>query len=204
GQFAPETDAGKRLLAHELTHVVQQKGSPGAVQRQANLFALTLLDDTLDPDATPESLYASSFGMVGVVGVDKCSDNLAKKLHRYVLSHPDPYAFIKQVFDVIPSKWEDNVAADFMAQLSELELYQFSRSAAGRDVLDVLYEAMITGDVSSFERHQAARIEQFGLSGAAARRNPLAHFAILANEGSPELVVEQFLADAISRNLDKA
>jgi hypothetical protein len=28
GQYSPETDAGKRLLAHELTHVVQQNGSP--------------------------------------------------------------------------------------------------------------------------------------------------------------------------------
>jgi hypothetical protein len=33
GQYAPETTAGKRLLAHELTHVVQQNGS--WVQRQA-------------------------------------------------------------------------------------------------------------------------------------------------------------------------
>jgi hypothetical protein len=29
GQYAPETDAGKRLLAHELTHVVHQLGDKG-------------------------------------------------------------------------------------------------------------------------------------------------------------------------------
>ena len=29
GRFAPATDAGRRLLAHELTHVVQQSGSEG-------------------------------------------------------------------------------------------------------------------------------------------------------------------------------
>jgi hypothetical protein len=29
GQYAPETPSGKRLLAHELTHVVQQSGLPG-------------------------------------------------------------------------------------------------------------------------------------------------------------------------------
>jgi hypothetical protein len=36
GQYAPETGDGKQLLAHELTHVVQQKGSaaPDAVARQ--------------------------------------------------------------------------------------------------------------------------------------------------------------------------
>jgi hypothetical protein len=33
GQYQPDTDAGKKLLAHELTHVVQQKGN-AMVQRQ--------------------------------------------------------------------------------------------------------------------------------------------------------------------------
>src|SRR5205085_3273109 len=28
GQYTPETDAGRRLLAHELTHVVQQREAP--------------------------------------------------------------------------------------------------------------------------------------------------------------------------------
>jgi hypothetical protein len=35
GKFAPDTDSGRRLLAHELTHVAQQAGPmPHAVQRQ--------------------------------------------------------------------------------------------------------------------------------------------------------------------------
>ncbi|MCC5947736.1 MAG: DUF4157 domain-containing protein [Nitriliruptoraceae bacterium] len=33
GEFDPETPAGQRLLAHELTHVVQQGGNPTHVQR---------------------------------------------------------------------------------------------------------------------------------------------------------------------------
>ena len=32
GQFAPDTPKGQRLLAHELTHVMQQNGRPVAVQ----------------------------------------------------------------------------------------------------------------------------------------------------------------------------
>jgi hypothetical protein len=40
GEFAPGTREGKRLLAHELTHVVQQRGAGGQVQRQA--FSSTL------------------------------------------------------------------------------------------------------------------------------------------------------------------
>ncbi len=35
GLFSPETQDGRRLLAHELTHVVQQEHRPHAVQRQA-------------------------------------------------------------------------------------------------------------------------------------------------------------------------
>ncbi len=36
GQYSPDTDSGKRLMAHELTHVVQQGGSVGRkIQRQA-------------------------------------------------------------------------------------------------------------------------------------------------------------------------
>ena len=40
GQYAPTTDSGKRLLAHELTHVIQQTGSqrnPGVVQAKRAL-----------------------------------------------------------------------------------------------------------------------------------------------------------------------
>lgn len=33
GQYQPETEAGKRLLAHELTHVVQQRSNTNLVQR---------------------------------------------------------------------------------------------------------------------------------------------------------------------------
>jgi hypothetical protein len=33
GGFAPRTETGRRLLAHELTHVVQQNGTPAAMQR---------------------------------------------------------------------------------------------------------------------------------------------------------------------------
>lgn len=34
GQYAPHTHAGQRLLAHELTHVVQQQGAQPFIQRQ--------------------------------------------------------------------------------------------------------------------------------------------------------------------------
>jgi hypothetical protein len=36
GRYAPSSSAGKRLLAHELTHVVQQGGAPAGMRRQTN------------------------------------------------------------------------------------------------------------------------------------------------------------------------
>lgn len=42
GQYAPELPAGRRLLAHELAHVVQQSGLNQAIQRQA--------EDELSPE----------------------------------------------------------------------------------------------------------------------------------------------------------
>jgi Domain of unknown function (DUF4157) len=42
GRFAPATNAGRQLLAHELTHVVQQEGQygqSGQLQRQPNQFS---------------------------------------------------------------------------------------------------------------------------------------------------------------------
>jgi len=38
GRFAPGTHEGRRLLAHELTHVVQQTGSPMKIQRQGHTY----------------------------------------------------------------------------------------------------------------------------------------------------------------------
>ena len=43
GQYAPETPAGRGLLAHELTHVVQQRESPAIVQRSPSGFFSAIL-----------------------------------------------------------------------------------------------------------------------------------------------------------------
>lgn len=59
GQYSPGTASGKRLLAHELTHVVQQSGSqPHAIQR----MSLHLFDST------------DNFGRRGGYAVHYCED----------------------------------------------------------------------------------------------------------------------------------
>jgi hypothetical protein len=53
GQYSPETDKGQQLLAHELTHVVQQSGSQSLLQRAENDTVpgcATLTDSLSDVD----------------------------------------------------------------------------------------------------------------------------------------------------------
>ncbi len=86
GQYAPRSAAGRFLLAHELTHVVQQEGSPAVVQRYSTQDCdpadVTLIDEshtraidlvkaaiarlTADP-VTPETQthFANHFGGYG-------------------------------------------------------------------------------------------------------------------------------------------
>jgi peptidoglycan hydrolase-like protein with peptidoglycan-binding domain len=62
GQYAPGTDTGKRLLGHELTHVVQQS-SPGSIQRKpltAEEKKENLESDFLKDDARLQQAYDNS------------------------------------------------------------------------------------------------------------------------------------------------
>lgn len=48
GQYSPESDSGKKLMAHELTHVIQQKSAGNKIQRMAPCPA-SLADDAPVP-----------------------------------------------------------------------------------------------------------------------------------------------------------
>ena len=131
GHFAPETSAGKRLLAHELTHVVQQLG------RERNSPSI----NTLQRDST-----------------DDLADEIAHDLDNYVKENASPYRYILDVFHHLDSDIEDNVAAAFVELQSDTRLEKFAADKEGLEVLDVLREAMITGHVTLFETQQAERL----------------------------------------------
>ncbi len=57
GEFSPNTDSGRHLLAHELTHVVQQGGSGGLVQRES-VYQETPDTATRTTDAAGNVVYA--------------------------------------------------------------------------------------------------------------------------------------------------
>lgn len=60
GQFAPETQTGRRLLAHELTHVVQQGGSPARGEAASSTQGVLYRDH--HRDATSEKPAAKAGG----------------------------------------------------------------------------------------------------------------------------------------------
>ena len=61
GQFAPATQAGQRLLAHELTHVVQQSGLGGTPVAQSNeTMRLTSNNETAASSAVQRSTSFAS------------------------------------------------------------------------------------------------------------------------------------------------
>jgi hypothetical protein len=77
---------------------------------------------------------------------------------RHLQQSQTAYPFVRAVFDALPSEVEDNVAAEFLDRMPDWRLHVFTLAAEGRGMLDVLYQAMITGSVSAFERKQAERI----------------------------------------------
>ena len=119
GHYAPQSSTGKRLLAHELTHVVQQSGgkssAPGkAVQRDWR---------------------------------DDLASDMARDLKNHVENNPKPYAYLLAFFRKISPDMEDNVAAAFVKLLKPETLESFAADPEGLKVLDVLTQAMFTGDV---------------------------------------------------------
>jgi hypothetical protein len=128
-RFAPGTQDGRRLIAHELAHVVQQSActsSPVAIQRDA------------DKDLTADRV---------------------RDLKEYVASHPSPYKHVIEIIRFSQTQdLDDNVAADFVESLSAAQLEHFASTPEGREMLDVLYNAMMTGHVTPHETLQADRI----------------------------------------------
>jgi hypothetical protein len=151
GRFAPSTNDGRRLLAHELTHVIQQTQGDGdhsaaSIQRD---------DTAFNSIPEPEDLvhmYSSEIFFKGRV------DGIADRLVVALRLHSSPYDYVVKVLKAVGPEHEDEVGAAFVDKLTDRKLNQIAASSDGRSMLSILYEAIITGDVSEFEREQANRV----------------------------------------------
>lgn len=76
--------------------------------------------------------------------------------------HPRPYWYIDTFLDAIGSRNEDELAAEFVNRITagarEDQLERMAASPGGRSTLTKLYVAMITGDVTEFQRTQANKV----------------------------------------------
>jgi uncharacterized protein DUF4157/glucose-regulated metallopeptidase M90 len=117
GEYAPSTPRGKRLLAHELTHVVQQRrGAPMIMRQPSALDQLpdaTKKDLKVDTDATKTNLR-EFFGLKGTTNqadnvdaevnfeapsIDKLTDAKTKNVLYTGLRN-----FALSTFDLLPDK----------------------------------------------------------------------------------------------------
>lgn len=97
GQFAPQTHTGRKLLAHELTHVVQQGfgKSAGSAQALSNtsdheIEASKIADDL---SANPSQMRVPGVATGNILARQEAPDEIPKIKRSYEL---DPNMFIKQ------------------------------------------------------------------------------------------------------------
>lgn len=77
GEYAPETDAGRQLLAHELAHVVQQQGSAQALQCQ---------------EIPPELQQTPNYDDMSDAELEERYDRIVEVLAQFTTSTPDTSA----------------------------------------------------------------------------------------------------------------
>jgi hypothetical protein len=106
GRYAPNSSGGRRLLAHELTHVIQQSGGKPRIQREP--------DATLAKEAkTPEQQLSEN---AATLEAEIFADPVYKKLPR------ESRAEVKQIIRVAKTKPVGNAQGERNYYLSKLKL----------------------------------------------------------------------------------
>ena len=114
GRYDPSSPAGRRLLAHELAHVVQQAGQRGGaggplIQRRSVWESLGILLGIEEGTWSDRELqdYLTLIGSTGKIEGDYDSDNKARAIVRrwkaaargYGLTHPQKVLLIREMLD---------------------------------------------------------------------------------------------------------
>ena len=165
GQYQPRSVDGQRLLAHELTHVVQQLGGdeilPGLRPDKRDPYFRGQAAGIADEGGKQLASRPATASVMALQrdGDDDLADEIAHDLNDYVAKNTSPYKHVIEVVNFSKAKeLDDNVAAAFTELQSLTQLEKFAATQKGREMLEVLYNAMTTGNVSSFETLQSERI----------------------------------------------
>lgn len=144
GQFSPNTDAGQRLLAHEVTHVLQQQGGPSST-----IFRT-------EDKGNADSLIAKYRH-----GWSIDTKGLGQLLFELAWMSPDHYQLvIDTIGELERFNADDDVAEVFTASSRDDNLQTFASTETGRKMLRALEKAMTEGFATLGERGQIIRLRQ--------------------------------------------
>lgn len=179
GQFAPETAAGRRLLAHELAHVVQQRnGGPQQIARQTPGEAKPDESKEKTPAETPKSNPEIGFGSPKVVGY--IFDDLILKL---------------------PARWQEGYKTAKRTNANVVFDPSLGRDLAYRELMAFfnLYHALVFTQISAYKPEWSKSLEiAEDLSGVS---DTYLNLASLALHLDLKKYLEKDLPDHALRNL---
>jgi hypothetical protein len=136
GAYAPGTADGRRLLAHELTHTLQQDGAaPGVVQRSAGGFFSNIFQSIFRYDFSAETLaeYLEQRDRTGEIEDDWDSDNKANQIAkdwargapRHVLTARRKAILIREMLSGWVGPGDQEAILDLLARADTPELAYF-------------------------------------------------------------------------------
>ncbi|HEX5703552.1 MAG TPA: DUF4157 domain-containing protein [Pyrinomonadaceae bacterium] len=146
-RFAPTTTEGKRLLAHELTHVAQ---SPSITAGGTRSNGSPIIYRTPEEAEALVSRH-TSWGFLSEAG-------LGQELLQMALR--GELALIDEVFTALGSTDRDDVAYELTLAATDADLVQLAGTSPGRRLLDRVFDEMTAGSVAAEEQAQADRIRQ--------------------------------------------
>jgi hypothetical protein len=138
GQFSPQSQQGQRLLAHELTHVVQQSAAPGVIQRASSggsfLGFISMLFHGIFP-FTDNQLrnYLKELDENDDIEGDFSSDQKAHEIveswakgeTKFVLTVRRRALLIREMLDGHVSHWDKNGILNILERSEDVDLEYF-------------------------------------------------------------------------------
>jgi len=183
-QFAPGTHEGRRLIAHELTHVVQQSGSDGIpvgqnneqgglspiylhthrIQQQADLTNLTVQRDVIDDTRKKLSYGVFDWAITDTEAMEALAElgkipsaNLANELKRLGSK------YVTRLLDNLPDAAKTGeVYKRVIEALKPAEIVSYAKDQLSRGFLDwAITDTEVTRVFNTFVNLPAAAQEQF-------------------------------------------
>jgi len=147
GEYSSDTSSRRRLLAHELTHVIQQ-ACASEIHVSCNRRHDSLIQRTVE-EAEALIDRHTSWG-----NLDETA--LGSELLRLALS--GQLTLASEVLNELGSTDRDDVAYEFMLLVTDQQLVRLAAATASRQFLHRLFDELTSGSVAAEEQQQADRI----------------------------------------------